>query len=342
MRLLLLIIFLLIAVVTNAQPTKYENMVFEGAGVRGIAYSGVIHQLEKEGIIKNVVKVGGTSAGAITALMVSLGYNSDEIFKIISSTKFQKFNDGEFSVVGGISRIKTRFGWYKGGAFTKWLAEIISAKTGKSDITFKELRDAGCKDLYVVGTCLNKQRLFVFSAETYPDMKVKDAVRISMSIPLYFEAGFIDSTGKVSKKQNAQGDLDVVVDGGIIGNFPIFLFDEIKKDASNKPIRIPNYKTLGIRIDTDSQIKSDSLTKELVSVPIKNISDYLTAFYVLTLENLNRNTLIPEDWDRTISVSSVGIAPKIKKLSAAQKEALIQSGEVHTAAFLQGREQHDK
>ncbi|MDB5120326.1 MAG: patatin [Sphingobacteriales bacterium] len=334
MRYAWFLIFVSFAATGNAQPAKYENLVFEGAGVRGIAYSGVIHQFEKEGIIKDILKVGGTSAGAITALMVSLGYSSDEIFKIISSTKFQKFNDGEFFFVGGLSRMKNRFGWYKGGEFTKWLEEIIKVKTGNSEITFKELRVKGFKDLYVTGTCLNKQRLFVFSAESYPEMKIKDAVRISMSIPLYFEAGFIDSTGKVYKKQNANADLDIVVDGGIIGNFPIFMFDQVVKDTSNNSVRIPNYKTIGIRIDTDSQIKNDSLSKELVSLPIKNISDYMTAFYILTLENLNRNTLIAEDWERTVSVSSVGIAPRIKKLSIAQKEALINSGEKYTAAFI--------
>jgi NTE family protein len=322
------------AIYSQPAKSKYENIVFEGAGVRGIAYSGVIHQLEREGIIKQIVKVGGTSAGAITALMVSLGYNSDEIFKIISDTKFQKFNDGEFFFVGGLSRMKHRFGWYKGDEFTKWLEEIIINKTGNRDITLKMLREKGFKDLYVTGTCLNKQRLLIFSAESYPEMKVKDAVRISMSIPLYFEAGFIDSLGKVYKKQNAKADLDVVVDGGIIGNFPIFMFDQVVKDTANKNVRVANYKTIGVRIDTDSQIKSDSLTKELVPLPIKNMGDYMTAFYILMLENLNRNTLIPEDWDRTISVSSVGIAPKIKKLSAAQKNALIASGEKHTAAFI--------
>ena len=334
MKYLCLLIFLATNVAGYAQPAKYENLVFEGAGVRGIAYSGVIHQFEKEGIMKDIVKVGGTSAGAITALMVSIGYTSEEIFKIISSTKFQKFNDGEFLFVGGLSRMKHRFGWYKADEFTQWLAEIIEVKTGDSEITFKELHKKGFKDLYVTGTCLNKQRLLIFSAESYPEMKVKDAVRISMSIPLYFEAGFIDSAGKVYKKQNAKADLDVVVDGGIIGNFPIFLFDEVRQDSTNRAIRIPNYKTIGIRIDTESQIASDSVSKELVPLPIKNMSDYMTAFYILALENLNRSNLIPGDWERTVSVSSAGIAPKIRKLSVADKEALINSGEKYTAAFI--------
>lgn len=318
----------------NVQP---ENLVFEGAGIRGIAYSGVIHQLENEGILKNITKVGGTSAGAITALMVSLGYNSSEIFKIISDTKFQKFNDGEFFFIGGFSRLKSRYGWYKGDEFSKWLEKIVEDKTENPEITFAELNNKGFKDLYVTATCLNKQKLLIFSADSYPQMKIKDAVRISMSIPLYFEAVFIDSSGKLYKTQNSKKDLDTVVDGGIIGNFPIFMFDSLYLDPSNQSHRIPNYKTIGIRIDTDEQIQSDSLSRELMPIEINTISDYLMAFYVLTLENLNRNKLIPEDWERTISVSSAGISPRIKKLSKDQKEALIKNGEDYTELFINKR-----
>uniref|UniRef100_UPI00404A6146 patatin-like phospholipase family protein n=2 Tax=Flavobacterium sp. TaxID=239 RepID=UPI00404A6146 len=317
-----------------AQKPAYENLVFEGAGIRGIAYSGVLKEMESANILKDISKVGGTSAGAITAMMVSLGYNSNEIYEIISETKFQKFNDGAYLFFGGFSRLKGKYGWYKGNEFTKWLEKIIKSKTGNAEITFEELEQQGFKKLYVTATCLNKQNLIVFSAETYPKMKVKDAVRISMSIPLYFEAVFIDSLGKVYKNHKKHKNLDIVVDGGIIGNFPIFIFDSIAIDANNHQIRIPNFKTIGVRIDSDSQIKNDAVNQELVPLEINNLSEYLGAFYVIILENLNRNQLIPEDWERTISVSSVGISPKIKKLSNDQKNVLILSGEQHTAHFL--------
>ena len=332
-----IITFLILVVFVNigySQNIKYENLVFEGAGIRGIAYSGVLSELEKSNIINHIVKVGGTSAGAITALMVSLGYTSDEVFDIISDTKFKKFNDGEYIFIGGFSRLNSKYGWYKCKEFTKWLDKIIITKTGNSDITFNELKNKGYKQLYVTATCMNKQKLIVFSAETYPQMKIKDAVRISMSIPLYFEAVFIDSIGHVHKEKNKIENLDVVVDGGIIGNYPIFIFDSLQVDSLNNQIRIPNHKTLGIRIDSDLQIKNDTLSKELVPIQINSMSDYLEAFYILILENLNRTPLIPEDWERSISVSSVGISPRIKKLSKNQKDSLIKSGELSTRKYL--------
>jgi NTE family protein len=94
-------------------------------------------------------------------------------------------------------------------------------------------------------------------------------------------------------------------------------------------------KTLGVRIDTDEQIQHDQKRKGLAPTPIHNIKDYVGAFYVLVLENLNRNELTQTDWERTISVSSVGISPRIKKLSQEQKKALEKSGETHTMQYLQ-------
>ena len=220
------------------------------------------------------------------------------------------------------------YGWYKGTAFIHWLEKIIEKKTGNKDINFEQLKKQGFKDLYVTATCLNQQKLVVFSNETYPFMKVKDAVRISMSIPLYFEAVFIDSLGNVHQKPKKSLALDVVVDGGIIGNYPIFVFDSIIDGK-----RIPNPKTLGVRIDSDDQIEKDSLNQTLAPVDVSNFNEFIQAFYLIVLENLNRNTLIKEDWDRTISVSSVGIGPKIKRLSQEQKSALMKSGELHTRMF---------
>ena len=95
----------------NLSPfSQPRNLVFEGAGIRGIAYSGAIRQLEERNILQGIQRVGGTSAGAITALLLSIGYTSHEISDIINSTSFKKFNDGKFFFFGGINRFKKYYG----------------------------------------------------------------------------------------------------------------------------------------------------------------------------------------------------------------------------------------
>ncbi len=322
----------LIAGVTTMQAQP-KNLVFEGAGIRGVAYVGAIRELEKQNILADIERVGGTSAGAIAALTVALRYTSTEIEKIIYDTKLQKFNDGKFFFIGGISRINRNFGWYRGTAFTKWLERIIAKKTGNADITFRELHAKHFPDLYITGTSLNRQQLIVFSHEQYPDMKIKDAVRISMSIPLYFEAVCIDSSGHVLKNRKKERAFDIMVDGGFTGNFPIFMFDDVRTEQ-NKTVRTSNPHTIGLRIDTPGQIGYDSLNRGLAPVEISRFRNYIGAFYSYVIENLNRATLTPEDWQRTVSISSGSIGPKIRKLSLAEKDLLIRNGQEAMKRYL--------
>ena len=105
----------------NAQHKNIENLVFEGAGIRGLAYAGVVEELEQQGYLKNIKKVGGTSAGAIIALGLALKMNSTEIKNMIYNTDFQQFNDGGFLFFGGLQRMKRYYGWYKGKKVVQWL-----------------------------------------------------------------------------------------------------------------------------------------------------------------------------------------------------------------------------
>ena len=314
----MVILFLCSQIFLSAQTRPViKNLVFEGAGIRGIAYCGAIQEMELAGMMQTVEKVGGTSAGAIVALTISLGYTGREIEDIIGVTNFKKFNDGHYFFAGGINRANKYFGWYRGKVIENWLGDIINQKTGNEDITFEELHQMGFKGLYITGTCLNKQKLILFSHETYPKMKVKDAVRISMSIPLYFESVFIDPDGKVIHHPKHKEGLDVMVDGGFTGNFPIRIFDT----GANY-----NTATLGFRIDSDEQIKNDRESKNIASMPVGNFKQYLNAFYNIVIENLNRQQLTAEDWKRTVSISDGKIGPRIRKLSDKEISILIENG----------------
>ncbi len=236
----------------KAQHKNIENLVFEGAGIRGLAYAGVVEELEKQGKLKNIKNVGGTSAGAIIALGLALKMNSTEIKNMIYNTDFQQFNDGGFLFFGGLQRMKRYYGWYKGKKVVQWLEKIIVSKTNNVNITFQQMHNLGYPDLFVTATCLNLQSKKILSYKTYPNMKIKDAIRISMSIPMYFEAVFVDKNGGVVYHPKNKKNLDIMVDGGILANFPIDLFDSF--DMENKT-RMINDKTLGFKIETEEQLK---------------------------------------------------------------------------------------
>lgn len=316
----------------SAQENSIKNIVFEGAGIRGIAYCGAITALENMGKLSTIEKVGGTSAGAITALCVSLGYSSSEVAELLYNTNFSKFNDGRFFFAGGINRINKYFGWYRGDKFVKWLEKIIEKKTGNANISFEEHYKRGFKDLYITATILNEQKLVVLSRKTYPRMKIKDAVRISISIPLYFEAVFVDKEGTTFQRPKNKQGLDIMIDGGFIGNFPIKIFDSIEIKNSKEFI-IANNATVGFRIDNDKQIESDNNKKELAVMPVNNLKEYGRAFYNMIIENLNRHNLSDDDWKRTVSISDGNVRPRIRKLSKKEIALLIENGRIATNKF---------
>jgi NTE family protein len=322
-----------LTVVIHAQKTPIKNLVFEGAGIRGVAYCGAIRELELKGILADIEKVGGTSAGAVTALCISLGYTADEIAGFLYSTNFKKLNDGRWFFAGGINRVNKYYGWYRGQRMIKWIEKMIRKKTGDEDISFEELYRRGFKDLYVTATQLNEQKLVVLSRKTYPHMRVKDAVRISVGIPFYYEAVLIDKDGKTYRSPKNKQDLDVMVDGGLIANFPIRIFDSVAVRPEGTQV-YPDMATVGFRIDREQQIENDRSGKGLAPMPVHTIKEYASAFYNIVLESLNRQNLSPDDWKRTVSISDGNIAPRIRRLSKEEIDMLLENGRVATQRFL--------
>jgi NTE family protein len=85
-----------------AKPKDIAYLALEGGGGKGVTYLGAIIALEEMGVLpinkpagKNQIKgIAGASAGAITALLLALGYDSKRIKKLLSnSAQFNKFFD---------------------------------------------------------------------------------------------------------------------------------------------------------------------------------------------------------------------------------------------------------
>ena len=119
---------------------------------------------------------------AIIVAGISVGYTGDEIIKLLHETNFEEFKDDSFGVIFDIWRFVNEFGIYKGEKFLDWIGKIIKDKTGNADITLKEVYDTYGKEVVITGTIVNQYRTRYFHWKKDPDMPLKLAVRISMSI----------------------------------------------------------------------------------------------------------------------------------------------------------------
>lgn len=324
---------------------NFRNLVFEGGGVKGIAYVGALDVLETKGILTDIERVGGTSAGAINAILVGLGFSQMETKEVLWSLDFKKLMDDSWGVIRDTKRLIEEYGWYKGDFFRNWIGKQIKKKTGNSESTFADIeamkKKAKFKSLYFMGTNLSTGFSEVFSPEHTPRMCVADAVRISMSIPLFFTA-----------KRSLRGD--IYVDGGVLDNYPVKLFDREKYisgeggveakyyEKINKKVKrmsrpvsryLYNKQTLGFRLDAKEEI---ALFRDHAEPATKKIDDFMDYSWALinTILNAQQNThLHSDDWARTVYIDTLGVKTTDFGLGDGKKQALVESGTTGTEEY---------
>ena len=234
---------------------NYKNLVFSGGGVLGIAYIGALDYLYQTNLIHSIVNLAGTSAGAITACITAFNLPFDELKAIIDTLEYSKVPvkdqnrektldeqriipkavkdqfSGIFDNIDCVVRLLKSFGWYSSEYLYSWLQEHIATQFNPllkaPPYTFADFSNPNLhidkrpfKNLYVLGTDIVNGTSSVFSNETTPDMEVAEAVRISMSVPLLFES--IKTCCNTSRNEPES----IYIDGGMLYNYPITLFDE--------------------------------------------------------------------------------------------------------------------
>lgn len=323
-----------------SQTPRYRNLVMEGAGVKGFAYAGALQVLDSMGILKDIQRVAGTSVGAIQGALLAVGYTSAEIIKLTEHIPLKQFNDGGWMLAGGISRLRKQFGWYKGEKIAQWMEDLIAAKTGNGDITFAELHalsmEKGYKDLYITGTDLTYQTLRVFSFENYPNMRICDAVRISLSIPLYYRAVLMDDEGKIYDRPDGKQLLHVMVDGGVLSNYPIFLFDSaryVNDHNSTVSSSMENPETLGLLMEIPEQIKYNAQQPGIYPFAIYSMNDYLKALYHTLIDKANPEVTHPNCLRRTIAINNLNLSGRVRKLPKKTIAALVENGKEGARKF---------
>jgi NTE family protein len=288
---------------------QLQNLVFKGGGVLGIAYAGAIEVLEQQNILQNIERVAGTSAGAITAALVSLRYTSTQITQIVNETNFQSFEDGE--VILDALHVVNKYGFYKGDAFLQWMKTQISNAGLNENATFRDFANKGCRELHVFSTDLNTKGLKEFSTELTPNVIVAEAVRASMSIPLFFEAWTFPE----------DPDSHVYVDGGMVYNYPLTIFDTGTT---------PNPATLGLFLEN---LGTPPPPGTLTTGEFKS---YISSLVQTLLEAQVINFQHDEDEEkRSIIIDNLGISPTDFKLTDEQKTALFNSGKQYAEEYIE-------
>ena len=225
----------------SSTSTLNADLVLEGGGVRGIGLVGAVAALDEAGY--RFPRVAGSSAGAVVGCLIAALQHAGEplsrLEDIVKTIDYRRFRDtsrlGGLPVIGGLLALLTTDGVYEGAYLERFLTGALGdlgvrtfgdLRTGETDPTYQW-------SLVVTTSDLSRQRLvrIPWDLPTYdldPDeFPVAKAVRASSAIPFFFQPVHV---GKATW-----------VDGGLLSNFPVALFD--------RPVGTPpRWPTFGVRL----------------------------------------------------------------------------------------------
>ena len=273
--------------------------------------------------------VAGTSAGAIMASLVAAGYTGTELQEIVLDKQkmdFTKFEDrsflDKFGAVGDIAEFFKTRGMHSGDYFLGWIRDLLKAK-GKT--TFGDLRDRNATDpkrsykLQVIASDLSARSMLVLPGDatklgTDPDeLEIAAAVRMSMSIPVFF-------------KPVTMGGNEIV-DGGLLSNFPLWLFDTPKGVT-------PSFPTFGLLLVAPNQtapLVSDGAPVNPAQ-PIGSDIDFIKAIVETMMEAHDRFYVEQANYARTIPIPTLGV--RTTEFDIGQDQALFDFGRAAARSFL--------
>jgi NTE family protein len=316
---------------STAQPAPQPpevDLVFEGGGVKGIGLAGAYRTLSDRGYKPQCE--AGTSAGAIMASLVAAGYTGAELEGIVLDKEkmdFAKFQDqtflDRFGRPGDITQFLASGGMHSGKYFLDWIRKLLAAK-GVSK--FGDLRKEGEADenrqyhLQLIASDVSSRSMLVLPKNARdigsdPDqLEVAEAIRMSMSIPVFFEPV------KVGGHQ--------IVDGGVLSNFPIWLFDAPEGTT-------PTYPTFGLLLVAPNQKEPLIPQPPGAQVPpIKSRVDFLKAIAETMMEAHDRFYVEQANYARTIPIPTLGVKTTEFDIPDDKARQLFQSGQQAAEQFL--------
>jgi len=184
-------------------------LIMKGGGIKGLAYVGAIDELSKHYKFNWFV---GTSAGAITAILLGAGYSSEELLDILRSKNFRDFFDA--SCYGKYFNLIFHRGFHHAHTFTDWLDSLLAKKLNSHD----RVKLGQLPHRVTVYASSRGRRTLKFDSIENKDVDAAYAARCSMSIPFIF-------TPQAEQGINT-------FDGGVHQNFPV---EQLLKDHPDTP-----------------------------------------------------------------------------------------------------------
>jgi predicted acylesterase/phospholipase RssA len=306
----------------------YENVVLNGGGTRGYAFIGAIHKLQELNILKGLRRFAGTSVGAIFATALSIGFSDAEIENIRTILDFSHVTSSCF-YLADVYRVCNRFGINSLDPLDAQLRKIFQTKVDP-EITLEELFDMTGKELVIVTCCPNRENPVYLHHAQFPEVHLVDALISSISVPIIFQP----------RHQNFMGDMDYYVDGGIVDNYPLWIFNDLDKlytGRLNEVLRDDiSENTLGVKLLSTGKTNSEEVYSDRKNLP--NIFTFASEIINTMMYQIERIDMA-DSWIRhTIAIQTGNVYFLNFNLTSKTIDELIENGELGVTHFF---DEHD-
>jgi NTE family protein len=307
------------------------DLVLEGGGVKGIALAGAITVLMDRGY--DFKRVAGTSAGAIVGALVAARFTKDQLIAAMSSLDYCDFQDGhpwDHLAVGKMFALVSEHGVYHGDYLKKWLGEQLAGHGVRTfaDLPYTDAERPPADPARAFRLVVNVSDITSGCLRQLPwhygehyrldpgGQVVVDAVRCSMSIPFFYQPVIL---------KDGDGREHWIVDGGMLSNFPISLFDA-------PPGAEPRWPTFGIKLSTKPSAVQQSLANRIHGTASMSLAmlNTLTGFYD------RMHVQDPSVVARTIFIDTADIQATDFDLTEEKRDLLFANGQKAATEFLDG------
>lgn len=262
---------------------------------------GVLSTLREAGVLNEIRDWYGCSGGALTALLGVIGASSAWLRDAVEHYNTQPLGAPDAAL---LTNYLETWGVNSGSMLIEYMGKFIDTwEPGLSSWTFADLATKyPDQTLTIIATNITRGGQAVFNAAKTPGMRIMDALRASMSIPLFFTP-WVDSSG------------ELYCDGAVCEYFPWKC--------------IPNQaKTLVVVID-DTSIAGRDLS---IKKPITTFVDYFTQLYTVAYNAHNR--WVPRNW---IAINTENITGLDFSISRGDRLHLYAAGVAAATGWLEFR-----
>jgi NTE family protein len=276
--------------------------VFSGGGIKGLALVGAYEEIERRGF--QFERVAGTSAGSIVAAFIVAGYSSKEIFRLMDELDLSKLLDARKTRIplpfAKWLFVYWKLGLYKGNELEKWIEEKLEAKG------LRTFSDLPAQTLRVIGSDLTNGQMIVLPDDLNKygispgAFSIAKAIRMSCSIPYFFEP----------VKLRTNDGVNILVDGGVLSNFPMWLFDN-ERSPRTRPV-------LGIKLSHSEY--------EHERHPIRNAIQLFAALFETMKDAHDARYISKKHAKNIIFIPTEGVLSTEFQLTEEKKQVLVQLG----------------